>query len=233
MNENYKILIVEDDPYIMKLCTIFLTDEKYGVLSADTGAEALRIFHEECPHLILLDLGLPDMDGMELISLIRTQSDVPIIVISARREESEKIRALDLGADDYMSKPFHTGELRARIRAARRRMEIPAAGSAESLAFSCRDLFVDFSEEKVTVAGALVHLTPIEYKLLRLLIKNRGKVLTHSFIQSKIWPESGNDPKDAQNLRVFMANLRRKIEPADGSFHYILTQVGVGYRFVE
>lgn len=231
MNQIYKILIVEDDPYIRKLCTIFLTDENYSVLAAATGTEALRIFDEKYPHLILLDLGLPDMDGMELIRLIRVKSDVPIIVLSARQEESEKIRALDLGADDYMSKPFHTGELMARIRAARRRMDRPDAGSFNGLLFSCGDLQVDFSEEKVTVAGSVVHLTPIEYKLLRLLIKNQGKVLTHSYILSKIWQD--DDPKDAQNLRVFMANLRRKIEPADGSRHYIITQVGVGYRFVE
>lgn len=231
MNQMYKVLIAEDDPYIMKLCTIFLTDENYSVLCADTGTEALRIFNEKYPHLILLDLGLPDMDGMELIPLIRAQSDVPIIVISARQEESEKIRALDLGADDYMSKPFHTGELMARIRAARRRMDRPTGVSVDKMNFSCGDLCVDFSEEKVTVAGSVVHLTPIEYKLLRLLIKNQGKVLTHSYILSKIWQT--DDPKDAQNLRVFMANLRRKIEPSDGSRHYIITQVGVGYRFVE
>lgn len=231
MNELYKVLIVEDDPYIMKLCSIFLTDENYSVLSAETGTEALKIFNEKHPHLILLDLGLPDMDGLELLQLLRTQSNVPVIIISARQEESEKIRALDLGADDYMSKPFHTGELMARIRAARRRISPPQAPSPDKYLFTCGDLQVDFSEEKVTVSGSVIHLTPIEFKLLRLLIKNQGKVLTHSYILSKVWQD--DDPKNAQNLRVFMANLRRKIEPSDGSKHYIITQIGVGYRFVE
>lgn len=191
MNELYKVLIVEDDPYIMKLCSIFLTDENYSVLSAETGTEALKIFNEKHPHLILLDLG----------------------------------------TDDYISKPFHTGELMARIRAARRRISPPQAPSPDKYLFTCGDLQVDFSEEKVTVSGSVIHLTPIEFKLLRLLIKNQGKVLTHSYILSKVWQD--DDPKNAQNLRVFMANLRRKIEPSDGSKHYIITQIGVGYRFVE
>ena len=230
MNESLTVLVVEDDPYILKLCTIFLMDENYHVCKAETGKDALTIFYAQQPDIVLLDLGLPDIDGLDLIQMFRQHSTTPIIVISARCEESEKIRALDLGADDYMSKPFHTGELMARIRVAQRRLNQPTSQPEEDV-FSCNALSVDFSREQVFVEDKPVHLTPIEYKLLRLLILNRGKVLTHHFIQSQIWGEE--EQGDAQNLRVFMANLRRKIEGNDPSHRYILTQVGVGYRFID
>lgn len=230
MEQSLTVLLVEDDPYILKLCTIFLRDEGYQVLQAETGKEALTLFNTRQPDVILLDLGLPDIDGMELIPLFRQHSVTPIIVISARSEESEKIRALDLGADDYMSKPFHTGELMARIRVAQRRLSQPAAQSSSD-PFLCGALSVDLERELVCVDGEPVHLTPIEYRLLKLLVLNRGKVLTHHYIQSQIW--GSEDEADAQNLRVFMANLQRKLEGKDPQRHYILTQVGVGYRFVD
>jgi len=229
MNEAMpSILLVEDDPYIQKLCAVFLKDEQYPLFQALDGRQALTVFNDRRPQIILLDLGLPDIDGMELISLFRRHSAAPIIVISARSEESEKIRALDLGADDYMSKPFHTGELMARIRVAQRRLAQQVAQPGDSV-FACGRLRVDFARELVCVGGEPIHLTPIEYRLLRLLIQNRGKVLTHHYIQTQIWGEG--DVSDAKNLRVFMANLRRKIET--GGERWILTEVGVGYRFVD
>lgn len=230
MENTLSVLLVEDDPYILKLCTIFLKDEHYQVLQAVTGKEALTLFYAKHPDVILLDLGLPDIDGMDLIQMFRQCNHTPIIVISARSEESEKIRALDLGADDYMSKPFHTGELMARIRVAQRRLNYPAA-QVEGNLFESGALRVDFDRELAFVNGEPVHLTPIEYRLLRLLIQNRGKVLTHHFIQTQIWGE--NEQPDAQNLRVFMANLRRKIEDGNPEHRLILTQVGIGYRFID
>lgn len=230
MDEIFTVLLVEDDPYIQKLCTIFLKDEDYHVLQAANGKDALNLFNTRQPDVILLDLGLPDIDGMELIQLFREHSATPIIVISARTEESEKIRALDLGADDYMSKPFHAGELMARIRVAQRRLAQPVP-APENDVFTSGPLRVDFTKELVSVNGEPIHLTPIEYRLLRLLIQNRGKVLTHHYIETQIWGEG--QTADAKNLRVFMANLRRKIEGGSGGRRYILTQVGVGYRFLE
>lgn len=227
--QHMKVLVVEDDPYILKLCTMFLKDEGYAVLRAENGRDALAVFYAEKPDILLLDLGLPDIDGIELIRMIRERAGTPIIVISARGEEQEKIRALDLGADDYLSKPFHTGELMARIRVAQRRLSQTAAPQPQD-AFVCGGLRVEFDRERVSVCGAPVHLTPIEYRLLRLLIQNRGKVLTHNYLQTHIWGE--NEQADAQNLRVFMANLRRKID-RDPERPLILTQVGVGYRFTD
>jgi two-component system KDP operon response regulator KdpE len=230
MDSKCTVMLVEDDPYILKLCTMFLRDENYTVLQSERGKDALSLFYEKQPDIILLDLGLPDMDGADLIPLFRQRSAVPIIVVSARGEESEKIRALDLGADDYISKPFHTGELMARIRVAQRRIGQTNL-HADSDVFTCGDLRVDFSRQLVFVRDQEAHLTPIEFRLLHLLIQNRGKVLTHKFIQHQIWGE--DNTTDAQNLRVFMANLRRKIEGKNAPNHYILTQVGIGYRFTE
>lgn len=230
MNPEALVLIVEDDAYILRLCAMILTGEHYRVLEAKTGREALELFHENSPDILLLDLGLPDADGMDLIPLFRQQSRAPILVISARSEESEKIRALDLGADDYLSKPFHTGELMARIRVAQRRTAESTA-AAPAADFSCGDLYVDFSAGTVALAGAPVHLTAIEYRLLCLLIRNRGKVLTHRYIQTQIWGDA--DGRDAQNLRVFMASLRRKVGDGQTPYRYILTQVGVGYWFTD
>ena len=229
MNEPLTILLIEDDSYIQKLCAIFLKDEGYRILQAENGRDALTLFNARTPDIILLDLGLPDIDGIELIGLFRQHSTAPILSLSARSEEEEKIRALDLGADDYISKPFHTGELMARIRVAQRRLSQTAA-LPENAVFTCGGLSVDFSRELVCVENQPVHLTPIEYRLLRLLIQNRGKVLTHHYIQTQIWGAA--DATDAKNLRVFMANLRRKIEPG-GTNRYILTEVGIGYRFAD
>jgi len=228
MEENITVLIVEDDKYIMSLTTIYLKDEGYKTLAAITGKEAVALFYANKPDIILLDLGLPDMDGMEVIKQIREKSNAPIIIVSAREEEAEKIKALDLGADDYMTKPFHIGELLARIRVSQRKLNsIVNPDNVET--FSCDYLSVDYEKGLVFIDNEEVHLTPMEYKLLKLLIANRGKVLTHNYILNQIWGYS--ETNDAKSLRVFMASLRRKIERDTANPRFILTQVGVGYRF--
>lgn len=230
MEEYITVLIVEDDKYIMSLMNIYLKDEGYKTIEAVAGKEAMALFYANNPDIILLDLGLPDMDGMELIRHIREKSNAPIIVVSAREEEREKISALDLGADDYMTKPFHIGELLARLRVAQRKLNtLSTPANTEVFVFDY--LTVDYSRGLVFVDGEEVHLTPMEYKLLRLLIANRGKVLTHNYILNQIW--GYGEASDAKSLRVFMASLRRKIERDTANPRFILTQVGVGYRFVE
>jgi len=230
MEENLTVLIVEDDKYIMSMTNIYLKDEGYKTVSAATGKEAVALFYANNPDIILLDLGLPDIDGMEVIKQVREKSNAPIIVVSAREEESEKIRALDMGADDYMTKPFHMGEMLARLRVAQRKLNNMANPSnVESFTFDY--LTVDYTKGLVFVDGEEIHLTPMEYKLLRLLIANRGKVLTHNYILNQIW--GYGEAGDAKSLRVFMASLRRKIERDTANPRFILTQVGVGYRFVD
>ena len=229
MEENITVLIVEDDKYIMSLTTIYLKDEGYKTLAAITGKEAVALFYSNNPDIILLDLGLPDMDGLEVIRQIREKSNTPIIVVSAREEETEKIIALDLGADDYMTKPFHMGELLARIRVSQRKINsIVNPDNVDT--FTSDYLMVDYTKGLVFVDGEEVHLTPMEYKLLKLLIANRGKVLTHNYILNQIW--GYGETNDAKSLRVFMASLRRKIERDTANPRFILTQVGIGYRFV-
>ena len=229
MEDNIMVLIVEDDKYIMSLTTIYLKDEGYKTVAAITGKEAVALFYSNNPDIILLDLGLPDMDGMEVIKKIREKSNAPIIVVSAREEESEKIIALDLGADDYMTKPFHMGELLARIRVSQRKLtSIVNPDNVET--FTSDYLMVDYTKGLVFVDSEEIHLTPMEYKLLKLLIANRGKVLTHNYILNQIWGYA--ETNDAKSLRVFMASLRRKIERDTANPRFILTQVGIGYRFV-
>jgi two-component system KDP operon response regulator KdpE len=229
MEENITVLIVEDDKYIMSLTTIYLKDEGYKTVAAITGKEAVALFYANNPDIILLDLGLPDMDGIEVIRQIREKSSAPIIVVSAREEESEKIRALDLGADDYMTKPFHMGELLARMRVSKRKLNsIVNPDNVET--FTSDYLSVDYEKGLVFVDSEEVHLTPMEYKLLKLLIANKGKVLTHNYILNQVW--GYGESNDAKSLRVFMASLRRKIERDTANPRFILTQVGIGYRFV-
>lgn len=230
MEDNIIVLIVEDDKYIMSFTNIYLKDEGYKTISATSGKEAISLFYANNPDIILLDLGLPDMDGMEVIKHIREKCNAPIIVVSAREEESEKIKALDLGADDYMTKPFHMGELLARIRVAQRKLN-SLSNPTNSETFTCDYLTVDHVKGLVFIDGEEVHLTPMEYRLLRLLIANRGKVLTHNYILNQIW--GYGEAGDAKSLRVFMASLRRKIERETSNPRFIITQVGVGYRFVD
>lgn len=230
MEDNSSILIVEDDKYIMSLISMLLKDEGYKSYSAVTGKEAIGLFFANHPDITLLDLGLPDMDGIEVIRQIREKSSNPIIVVSAREEESEIIKALDGGADDYVTKPFYTGELLARIRVAQRK--INSTTNPDNLeAFICDNLTVDYTKGLVFVDDNEVHLTPMEYKLLKILIANRGKVLTHNYIINQVW--GYGEVGDAKSLRVFMASLRRKIERDTANPRFILTQMGIGYRFAE
>lgn len=225
---NDKILLIEDDASIVRFLSLSLETNGYKVLHAGNGIEGISLFMSDNPDLILLDLGLPDIDGSEVLSQIRTQSDVAILVVSARGQEKEKVEALDLGADDYVTKPFHINELLARVRAALRK-RTPKVVKEKIFQFD--GLCVDFEKYKVYVDAQEIHLTPIEFKLLALLIDNAGKVLTHSFIIRNIWGYSSCE--DSQSLRVFMANIRRKIEKDTSHPRYIITEVGVGYRFVD
>lgn len=228
MLENSKILVIEDDKSILNFLSISLSTNGYEVISSSSGIEGISLCFTENPDLVLLDLGLPDIDGLVVIEQLRQSCDLPIIVVSARGQEREKVEALDSGADDYITKPFYIGELLARVRVALRKKQ-PKVAAPEI--FTLDTFQLDFLKRKVFVDDTEIHLTPIEYKLLVLLVENAGKVLTHRYIIKSIWGYSGDD--DSQSLRVFMANLRRKIEKNTAKPRYILTEVGVGYRFME
>ena len=225
---NTTILIVEDDKTIQNFLKVTLKSQNYNYIIAETGLSGLSLFYANRPDLVLLDLGLPDIEGIEVLKQIRQNSSIPIIVVSARSSETEKVMALDYGSDDYVTKPFNAAELLARIRAALRHC---LKEKVSEPIFELDYLKVDFERRHVWVKDQEIHLTPIEYKMLVLLITNRGKVLTHHFIQENVWGYETTD--DYQSLRVFMANIRRKIEIDSSSPHFIITEVGVGYRFVE
>ena len=227
-----KILVVEDDSSVKNLIATTLKAHDYQYLVAMDGKEALLEASSHNPDIMLLDLGLPDVDGIEIIKNIRSWSNMPIIVISARSEDSDKIGALDAGADDYLTKPFSVEELLARIRTTIRRMEIMLGDPDQtSSTFTNGDLFIDYAAGCAFLNGEELHLTPIEYKLLMLLSKNVGKVLTHTYITEKIWGSSWEN--DVASLRVFMATLRKKIEKTNDSPRYIQTHIGVGYRMLK
>ena len=225
---NTTILIVEDDKTIQNFLKVTLKTQNYNYIIAETGLSGLSLFYANRPDLVLLDLGLPDIEGIEVLKQIRQNSSIPIIVVSARSSETEKVMALDYGSDDYVTKPFNAAELLARIRAALRHC---LKEKVSEPIFELDYLKVDFERRHVWVKDQEIHLTPIEYKMSVLLITNRGKVLTHHFIQENVWGYETTD--DYQSLRVFMANIRRKIEIDSSSPHFIITEVGVGYRFVE
>ena len=229
MTRMHKILIIEDDKYISHFITLSLEKQGYEMQTAATGAEGLFAFQSGRPDIVILDLGLPDMDGMSVLKKIRAQSQLPVLIVSARGQEKTKIEALDLGANDYITKPFDMGELQARIRVAERSIQSDETLS-EQKTFHCRGLDVDYEKRRVYAEGEEIHLTPTEYKTLCLLIANRGKVLTHNFIIEHVWGAGGSD---SRSVRVFMANLRRKIEKDTTNPQYILTEVGVGYRFSD
>lgn len=230
MNNNPLILIVEDDNHIKNLISTTLKVNKYNYLVATTGNEAIMLAVSHKPDIILLDLGLPDMDGVEIIKNVREWSNIPIIVISARSEDTDKIEALDFGADDYITKPFSVEELLARIRVATRRLNSMNEKQAESI-FKNGDLTIDYSAGCVYLYDKELHLTPIEYKLLCLLSKNVGKVLTHTYITMEIWGTTWES--DVASLRVFMTTLRKKIEQDSVESKYIQTHIGVGYRMLR
>ena len=230
MTDELTVLLIEDDRYISNFVAVSLKKEGYKVTVAESADEGLFLFTSNHPDMVLLDLGLPDKDGLVVIREIRGFSGTPILVVSAREQEKEKIEALDLGADDYIAKPFHMGELLARIRAVKRRLQQQLAPPSLSV-FSCDYLTVDYEKRKVLVDGNEVHLTPMEYKLLQLMIANKGKVLTHNYIVKEVWGYS--ETGDTKTIRVFMANLRRKLEQNIAKPRFILTEIGVGYRFVD
>lgn len=225
------ILVVEDDRPVQNLMTTTLQAHDYKYLTAMNGQNAILEASSHNPDVILLDLGLPDMDGIQVITKIRSWSNVPIIVISARSEDTDKIGALDAGADDYLTKPFSVEELLARLRVAERRLSVMQLEQPFDAVFKNGNLTVDFSAGCAYLNEEELHLTPIEYKLLCLLSKNVGKVLTHTFITQKIWGHSWEN--DVASLRVFMATLRKKLEKNSDSIQYIQTHVGVGYRMMK
>lgn len=226
------ILVVEDDTPVRNLITTTLKTHDYKYLTAIDGASAIMETSSYNPDIILLDLGLPDMDGIDVIKKIRTWSNSPIIVISARSEDSDKIEALDCGADDYLTKPFSVEELLARLRVTQRRLNfIQTQVMSTSSVFINGKLKIDYAAGCAYLDDTELHLTPIEFKLLSLLSKNVGKVLTHKFITENIWGSSWDN--DVGSLRVFMATLRKKIEKSPDSPQYIQTHVGVGYRMIK
>lgn len=226
------ILVVEDDTPVRNLITTTLKTHDYKYLTAKDGASAIMEASSYNPDIILLDLGLPDMDGIEVIKKIRSWSNSPIIVISARSEDGDKIEALDCGADDYLTKPFSVEELLARLRVTQRRLNfIQTQVLSTSSVFINGKLKIDYAAGCAYLDDTELHLTPIEFKLLSLLSKNVGKVLTHKFITENIWGSSWDN--DVGSLRVFMATLRKKIEKSPDSPQYIQTHVGVGYRMIK
>lgn len=225
------ILVVEDDAAVKNLITTTLETHDYRYQTAPTGEAAILESASHNPEVILLDLGLPDMDGIDIIRKIRTWSRVPIIVISARSEDTDKIDALDAGADDYLTKPFSVEELLARLRVTFRRLHDAGEESAQSPIFENGELKIDFAAGCAFLDGKELHLTPIEYKLLCLLARNVGKVLTHTFITKEVWGSAWDN--DVASLRVFMATLRKKIETDPSNPKYIQTHIGVGYRMLK
>lgn len=228
-----KILIVEDECSISNFISTILNANGFDVIVAHSGQEAYSMITSHCPDAVILDLGLPDMDGMNIIKAVREWSKLPIVVVSARTHESDKVEALDAGADDYITKPFGTSELLARIRTAiRHTRTADTSGSiGETGIFEAGDLKIDYDKHHVYIAGEDVHLTQNEYKLVSLLGKYAGKVLTYDYIIKELWGPSANG--DNQILRVNMANIRRKIEKNPATPEYIFTEVGVGYRMIE
>jgi two-component system, OmpR family, KDP operon response regulator KdpE len=229
MNEDRAIiLLIEDEPQMMRFLRVTLQSEDYRLLEADTAASGISQAASRNPDIILLDLGLPDMDGLEVIERLRTWSHIPIIVISAREQEGDKVKALDRGADDYLTKPFGVGELLARIRVALRHAAPKGRDQVEA-SFAVDDLRIDFIKRRVSVDDKEVHLTPIEYRLLTVLVRNAGKVMTHRQILKEVWGPLYVE--HTHYLRVFMNQLRKKIEIDPARPHFLINEPGIGYRF--
>lgn len=229
MNQ-YRILVVEDEKLIQGFIQTVLTSNGYEVLAARTGEEALTMLSSHCPDLVLLDLGLPDTDGQNFIAAVRKWNSVPIIVVSARSHERDKVLSLDLGADDYVTKPFGTSELLARVRAALRHTR-QRDQRQQSGVYVCGGLRVDWERRRVVLDGLDIHLTQNEYKIVALLAQYAGRVLTYDQIIQHVW--GPNAAGDNRILRVNMANIRRKLEQNPAEPQYIFTEIGVGYRMAE
>lgn len=228
MIERSKILLVDDEPQITRVLRRGLLAQGYEVLTANDGDEALALFKEWQPHLVITDLSMPDLDGLELCRELRKLSAVPVIVLSVRGEERAKVEALDAGADDYITKPFGMDELAARVRAALRRASSAATPATADL-IEIGDFRVDLGARSVTVGGRALHLTPKEYELLVHLLHHPNKVLTHRVLLAAVW--GGDYTEQTEYLRVFISQLRKKIEPDPAKPQYILTEPWVGYRF--
>ncbi len=233
MDNNPLLLLVEDERSIRNFLKASLSTQGYRFIEVESGKDGLSLAASHVPDLVLLDLGLPDMDGLAVIRELRTWSQMPVIVISARGQERDKVAALDAGADDYLTKPFGVGELLARIRVAlRNRARLPSrAGTEDPAAFTAGDLRVDFEARRVFLGDQEIHLTPIEYKLMTAMTKNAGKVLTHNFLLREVWGPGSGDQN--HYVRIYMAGLRRKLERDPARPRYIFTEVGVGYRLAD
>ena len=229
MNAKEKILLIEDEKNLTTFIKTILSFHEYEVIQTSSGKMGVHMAASHAPDLILLDLGLPDTDGIEVLKRVREWSNIPIIVVSARQNEQEKVKALDMGANDYVTKPFGSDELLARIRSAIRIYKKSVDAKPES-AFINGGLVVDYEKRMITLDGKTVQLTPTEYKIVVLLSRNAGKVLTHDYILRLLWgPFAGEN----QTLRVNVANIRRKIEKNPADPVYIVTEVGVGYRMMD
>ena len=226
-----KVLIIEDERGISSFIKAILNENGYDVLLASTGSEAFSMISSHCPDLIILDLGLPDIDGVNIIDSVRQWTQLPIVVVSARTRESDKVDCLDRGADDYITKPFSAAELLARVKVAMRHSR-QSGFSTGSTKFEADGLVIDYDRHLVTVDGENVHLTQNEFKLVSLLSRCSGKVLTYDFIMKELWGPQSNIGNN-QILRVNMANIRRKLEKNPAEPKYIFTEVGVGYRMIE
>jgi two-component system, OmpR family, KDP operon response regulator KdpE len=228
MIENrYRVLVVDDEPEIRRFLRASLKTHQHELVEADNGASAIIAVREAHPDLMILDLGLPDMDGLEVIQRVRAWSQFPIIVLSVRSREKDKIEALNAGADDYLTKPFGVGELLARIRVVMRRV----GNTGTQPVYQVGDLIVDLDRHQVRVAGKEIDLTPIEFDLLSVLIQNAGKVVTQRQLIHKVWGTAYED--ESRLLRVNISNLRRKIEPNPKQPSYVMTELGIGYRLKE
>jgi len=232
MNNRYKVLIIEDDANICNFVKTILETNGYQVFDARNGSSGKLIFLSYCPDLIVLDLGLPDIDGVEFIKMVRETSGTPIIVLSARTDEKDKIEALDIGANDYVTKPFGTGELLARVRATlrdsrRKNSDVDLLGNK----FRTMDMIIEYSKRRITKNGEEIKLTQTEYNIVELLSLHAGRVLTYTEIIKKIWGYS--DPGSVKKLQVNMANIRKKLGEKPGESNYIYNELGVGYRMNE
>lgn len=226
-DKSYKILIVDDEPEIRRFLRVSFKLYHHQIIESSTGIDALEKIIQEKPELVILDLGLPDIDGVEVAREIRQVSNIPIIVLSVRSGENDKIEALDIGADDYLTKPFSMGELMARIRVVMRRLDSPIIDKV----LKTDDLTLDIPRHQVSIAGKEIFLTPTEFDILKVLMQNQGIVVTHRQLIHKVWGITFGD--ESRLLRVNISNLRHKIEPDPNRPSYILTELGVGYRFKE
>lgn len=225
------ILIVDDEKSVRNFLRVSIETQGYKSMDAENGATALMLATSHKPDILILDLGLPDMDGLEVIKKIRQISQIPIIIVSARGHDREKVEALDAGADDYLTKPFSVPELLARIRVILRHQNQNDDVTDDKAEIKIKDLIIDIDKHRIWKDDQEIHLTPTEYKVLVLLAKHHGKVLTHSFIIDNIW--GGISSEDTTSLRVCMGNLRRKLDEDPVQPKYIFTEIGVGYRFSD